>query len=119
MLAFATPWNLLNYFRAVGAGYPVMLQGGAKERTSHRLSSRRSVPRVEEHVSQPVRSRVAGMSNPRILYQRPQRWISQTLRFADSIRGILRLRLPHYALFHCRARLPSTKHARGPVEGPW
>jgi hypothetical protein len=34
MLAFATPWNLLNYFRAVGAGYPVMLQGDVTGKAS-------------------------------------------------------------------------------------
>ena len=34
MLAFATPWNLLNYFCAVGSGYPVMLQGDVTGKAS-------------------------------------------------------------------------------------
>ena len=34
MLAFATPWNLLNYFRAVGSGYPVMMQGDVTGKAS-------------------------------------------------------------------------------------
>ena len=34
MLAFATQWNLLNYFRAVGSGYPVMLQGDVTGKAS-------------------------------------------------------------------------------------
>jgi hypothetical protein len=34
MLAFATPWNLLNYFRALGSGYPVLLQGDVTGKAS-------------------------------------------------------------------------------------
>ena len=33
-LAFATPWNLLNYFRAIGSDYPVMLQGDVTSKAS-------------------------------------------------------------------------------------
>ena len=34
MLAFATPWNLLNYFRSIGSGYPGMLQGDVTGKAS-------------------------------------------------------------------------------------
>jgi len=34
MLSFATPWTLLNFFRSIGSGYPVMLQGDVTGKAS-------------------------------------------------------------------------------------